>query len=85
MAEAVFVTRGREVKGQRIDTTHDSITSQRRTAAELGGLIGHYQSVENKLHWCQYVSLREGGRQTAAGDVGANQGLVSRVAASLLK
>jgi hypothetical protein len=85
VAEAILIGRERGVKGPQADTAHDSITSQRGTAAELGGLIGRHRSVENELHSCLDVAFREDGHKTAAGDAGANPGLVRRVAASPLK
>jgi predicted transposase YbfD/YdcC len=85
VAAVVLVGRGREVKGERADTAHYYITSLRGTAAELGRLIRRHWSVENELHWCLDVAVREDANKTAAGHAGANLGLVRRVAASLLK
>ena len=85
VAAAVLVGREREVKGVRTDSAHYYITSLRGTAAELAGLVRRHWSVENELHWCLDVALREDANKTAAGHAGANLGLVRRVAASLLK
>lgn len=85
VAAVVEVGRGREGNGVRTASAHDDVTGLRGTAAELGGLIRRQWSIENELHWCLDVSFREDANRTAAGNAGADLGLIRRVAAALLK
>lgn len=78
VAAVVPVGRERSVAGRNARTSHCDVTSRRGTAAELGWLVGRHWAVENELHWCLDVALREDASKTSAGHAGATPGLLIR-------
>ena len=85
VAAVVQVNRERVAGGGREATTHYYLTSYRGTAAELAGYVRGHWGIENGLHWVLDVAFREDASRTRAGHVGANLGMLRRVAVSLLK
>ena len=85
VAAVVMVGREREVKGERTETTHYSITSRRGTAAELAGLIRRHWGIENELHWSLDVTFGADRNKTSVGHAGTNLSLIRKVALSLLR
>jgi predicted transposase YbfD/YdcC len=82
---AVMVSREREAGGKSTGTTHFYITSLRASARTLAGYVRGHWGVENGLHWCLDVAVREDANRTRGLNAGANLGVIRRVAASLLK
>ena len=85
VAAVILVGREREVKGVRADTSHDSITSRRASAAELGQFVRRHWSVEDELHWSLDVRFGEDKNKTTQGHAGTNLSLIGKVALSLLR
>lgn len=85
VAAIVQVGRERTVKGATTSETSYYLTSRRASAQELGERVRRHWAVENELHWCLDVTFREDANRSAKGAVGANLGVVRRVALSLLK
>ena len=85
VAAVVSLLRERAVGGEVTNTVHYYVTSLRGTAEQLGWLVRRHWAVENELHWTLDVCFREDASRTRTRHVGANLGLVRRVAVSLLK
>jgi predicted transposase YbfD/YdcC len=84
VAAVVLVNREPEVGGERTCTSHDFLTSDAGTGAEIAGLVRGHWDIENGLHWVLDVVFGEDRSRVRRGHGGANLAMTRRVAASLL-
>ena len=84
VAAVVQVSRVREARGERTQTTHYYLSSHRGTAEELGRVIRGHWGIES-MHWVLDVVYGEDDSRVRDGHAGANLGLVRRVAVALAR